>query len=882
MWVIPEAELKAVKATADPLRVAAALGLHLTRRGRDAHFARCPFHEDKNPSLSISRAQGLWHCLVCGAKGNLFQLVEKVAGVPFRVAVSKVAEWSGEAPPLPEEPADIAPKEEPMYLSSLLSAAFAHMREAFAESEAARRYFGEARGLGAFLEPGRDIEAGFCSADFAKRLDAKTRDGLLRAGLLQAGGAPRFSGCLVYPLRDLEGKIVSLYGRSILAKNGSGRHYYLPGERRGVFGLRVDQGERAYLVESVIDALSLHAVGVPSVLALHGVNGFTADHLSWLKHHGVREILLCLDGDAAGREASARLHQRLKEEGFATHVVDLPDREDPNSFFLTAMPQRTLKDLESLPGFPKPAAPAPSAATLTLLQPATPDGEAVLESASRAGDHAYTVRGLSGHGLDRLRVTVRVAARQNPAAFFIDSLDLYSAKSRAAFIEGAAGELKVKAEDIAGEIRQLITLLEGERLRLREAAEKPDAPKVQPMTDAERKEALALLQSPDLFKMLLQDFESLGVIGEEKVKLLGYLTTVSRFLPRPLGLLTLSRSGAGKTTLQNAICAFVPPEDVVKYSRLSSQALFYKGKNDLTRKVLCVEEEEGMSQAMFSVKLLQSDQRLTLASVRSDPKSGRMKTEDYLVEGPVAILIASTNPKALDFETKNRFLIATIDESEAQTRRILDYRKNLFTKQRAMEGEERAGLLRRWHNAQRLLRPLKVSEELLQYCDFPAEALQDRREWDKYRGLICAIALLRQHQRKTDGDTVAIEAEDVVLANELAMAFFPNSFDEMAPHARKLGEEISKLVKAQGGDMDFDRKALREAASWSNWSVCQALEQLLDLGYVVKTSGQNGVAYRYRMVVDVSEEKRRRLMLTSAEELLRRVKERRKSPGKAA
>ncbi len=867
---IPQAELDTLKTAADPLAVAEALGLRLTRRGRDAYFTACPFHEDKTPSLSISRAQGLWHCLGCGAKGNLFQLVEKMQGVPFREAVAKVAEWSGREilEELPPEPA-------PLNRAELLAAAFTRMREAFAESEAARRYLAEERGLRALLEDGRDLPIGFCPADFGKRLDQKTREALTRAGVLMQSGAARFADCLTFPLRDLEGRVVSLYGRSINAKNGTGRHYYLPGERRGVFGVRADQGERAFLVESVIDALSLHAVGVPSVLALHGVNGFTADHLAWFKHHGIREVLLALDGDAAGREAAARLKQRLKEEAVVAHLLDLPDGKDPNSFFLTAGVPRAMGDLEALPGYPKPPAPAAAADLLTLTQPVTSEGDALLESSLRA----YTVRGLTPHGLDRLRVTVRVALRERPSAFFIDSLDLYSAKSRAAFIDGAAVELKTPAQDIAGEVRELIVRLEAERLSLRERAEKPEGPKVQPMTELERKEALSLLASPDLFKQLLQDFEALGVIGEEKVKLLGYLAAMSRLLPKPLGLLTLSRSGAGKTTLQNAICAFVPPEDVVKYSRLSSQALFYKGKNDLTRKVLCVEEEEGMSQAMFSVKLLQSDQRLTLASVRSDPKTGRMKTEDYLVEGPVSILIASTNPKALDFETKNRFLIATIDESEAQTRRILEYRRNLFTRQGGLGEEERARLLRRWQNAGRLLRPLKVSEEILRYCDFPAEALQDRREWDKYRSLICAIAVLRQHQRKVEADTVAIEAEDVALANELAMTFFPNSFDEMAPHARALGEEVSKLVKAQGGDVDFDRKALREASRWSDWSVRQALEQLLDLGYIAKVAGQNGVCYRYRMVVDVSDEKRRRLMLTSKEELLRRAKERRNGNG---
>ena len=483
----------------------------------------------------------------------------------------------------------------------------------------------------------------------------------------------------------------------------------------------------------------------------------------------------------------------------------------------------------------------------------------------------YSIKGLVGYGLDKLKLTIKATLIDYPSEFYIDQLDLYNARSRKAYMEGLSEELKVKREQVQEETKQLITILEAERQRLREAGE---ASNEYAMSDDEKKQALKELKSPKLISRLLKNFESL-MIGEEKAKLLGYLGTVSLLLAQPLGILIVSRSGAGKTTLQDAICSFVPDESLVKYTRLTGQALFYKEADGLKNKVLAVEEEDGMKDALYSIRTLQSSQRLAVATTRTDPQTGKLKTEEHVVEGPVFILISTTNPDALDFETRNRFVILTIDESDDQTQKIMDSRKESFTLTGKQKQQDMDDILLRCSNMQRLLKPIEVVNEYAPFLEYPFDKLQMRREFGKYMTLINTIALLHQYQREVkvyekDGKEhkyIEVTLGDIALANELVLKFFPNSLDEMAPHTRRFTEQIAALISAKDGDCSFTRKELRDHSGWSDWSVRKALDQLESLGYVRRVGGQNGIALRYELLIDATQEEKQNMLLTEVEQL---------------
>jgi hypothetical protein len=184
----------------------------------------------------------------------------------------------------------------------------------------------------------------------------------------------------------------------------------------------------------------------------------------------------------------------------------------------------------------------------------------------------FRITGLKSHNLDRLRVTLKASTPDHPDMFHIDTLDLYSSRCRESFTESCQKYMKVKPSVTTTELTDLIKVLEKERICMREQGGNTSIP---PMSEEEKKEALEVLRSKDLLKHIVKDFEAIGFIGEEVNKLLGYIATVSRLLFDPLAILILSRSGAGKTGLQNAICKFVPPESVIQYTRLTGKSLFY-------------------------------------------------------------------------------------------------------------------------------------------------------------------------------------------------------------------------------------------------------------------------------------------------------------------
>src|ERR1019366_2664154 len=189
------------------------------------------------------------------------------------------------------------------------------------------------------------------------------------------------------------------------------------------------------------------------------------------------------------------------------------------------------------------------------------------------------------------------------------------------------------------------------------------------MNEAEQIEALALLKSPELLARIVADFDACGLVGEATNKLVAYLAATSRKLDAPLAILVQSSTAAGKSSLMDAVLAFMPAEECIKYSAMTGQSLFYMGETNLKHRILAIAEEEGASRASYAMKLLQSEGELTIASTGTDPATGNLITQEYRVEGPT-MLMMTTTAIDLDEELLNRCLVLTVDEDREQTRRI--------------------------------------------------------------------------------------------------------------------------------------------------------------------------------------------------------------------
>lgn len=319
-------------------------------------------------------------------------------------------------------------------------------------------------------------------------------------------------------------------------------------------------------------------------------------------------------------------------------------------------------------------------------------------------DRRYRVRGLEKNAsLEVMKVNVLASRGEG---FHVDTLDLYAARQRAAFIKLAGVEMGVKEEVVKRDLGRVLLKLEEVQEERRGKALEPKQAAVS-MSDLEREEALGLLRDPALMDRILEDFAACGVVGEETNKLVGNVAAVSRHLETPLAVLVQSSSAAGKSSLMDSILAFVPEEQRVEYSAMTGQSLFYMGQTDLKNKVLAIAEEEGVSRAAYALKLLQSEGALTMASTGKDGATGRLVTRQYRVEGPVMIFLTTTAIH-LDEELLNRCLVLTVDEDREQTRAIHRLQRARQTLDGMRLRRRRDELVKLHRNAQRLLRPLMV------------------------------------------------------------------------------------------------------------------------------------------------------------------------------
>lgn len=513
------------------------------------------------------------------------------------------------------------------------------------------------------------------------------------------------------------------------------------------------------------------------------------------------------------------------------------------------------------------SAASPDSALSALLQPVPPAVDAVVAGEDdirlQRGPRSYRVRGLA-HNLsaESLKVTLRVSGGDH---LHLDTLDLYQARARYAFAKGAAVALGVAEEVIAGDLSALVLALEPLQEQAIRGALKLDAEdETERLSETDEAAGLALLREPGLIERIVADVEAIGVVGEATNALVGYLAMVSRLLDKPLAILIQSTSAAGKSTLMDALLSLMPEGQRVHYSAMTGQSLFYLGEGDLKHKILAIAEEEGVRQAAYALKLLQSQGELTIASTGKDPQTGKLVTSEYRVEGPV-MLCLTTTAIDLDEELLNRCLVLTINETAEQTQAIQQRQREARTLaglQAKVTGEQ---IIAAHRAAQTLLQPLAVVNPYAESLTFAHDRVRLRRDHQKYLALIDAIALLHQHQRKVRAlevsgavvEYIEVQPEDIALANKLAHAVLGRSLDELPPQTRRvlaaLDAWVSEQAKRDGVSREvvrFTRRAVRGALGLSDTQLRVHLDRLVQLDYVALHGGKPGQRFAYGLLFD--------------------------------
>ena len=972
---IPEQEVERLKREVSVQRLAEARGIKLKRLGGDLH-GLCPFHDDKTPSLVITPAKNLWHCLgACNMGGTAIDWVMRADGISFRHAVELLrADHLSATPIQPVKVGTVRKLPPPVAREAddrlLLKQVTDYYNETLKQSPEAMKYL-QSRGLTSSEMIDR-FRLGFANRTLGYRLPAKNRAAgaemrgrLQTLGVLRESGHEHFNGSIVIPVFNRSGAVVEMYGRKVTPnlREGTPNHLYLPGAHKGVWNEEaVAVSKEIILCESLIDALSFWSAGFRNVTASYGVNGFTADHRAAFEKHGTERVYIAYDRDEAGDKAAAALAVELMQMGIECFRVVFPKGMDANEYSLKVQPaaksfgvllnkaewlgkgKRAMGDakprviemdiqpepepepiIEPEPAVIEAAAKeetieeesilseidaqaeaeiesqveaaepieeepesAPAVSPIEIkkdvpLLAAMPEPVAAMEPAAAPaptidvpveirgedifltqGDRRYRVRGLNKNmSYELLKVNVLVSGHtpRGESAFHVDTLDLYSARQRGVYMKQAAEELGIKEEVIRRDLgRLLLKLEELQDEQIKQAlAPKENAVAI---SDEDRVAAMELLRDPRLLERIVEDFARCGVVGEETNKLVGYIGVVSRHLDSPLAVIVQSSSAAGKSSLMEAVLAFLPEEQRVQYSAMTGQSLFYMGETDLKHKVLAIVEEEGAHTASYALKLLQSEGVLTIASTGKDPATGRLLTHQYRVEGPVMIFLTTTAIQ-LDEELLNRCLVLTVNEEREQTQAIHRVQREAQTLEGVLAKRDRDAILAVHRNAQRLLKPVFVANPYARELTFQDSQTRTRRDHMKYLTLIRTIALLHQHQRPMKTvehrgravEYIEVTLADIATANRLAHEVLGRSLDELPPQTRRLLLAIDEYVtaecqrqKMERSDFRFSRRDVRAHTGWGDTQLKIHLHRLEELEYLLIHRGGRGQSMVYELM----------------------------------
>ena len=823
--------------------------LHPDRNG----MLKCPFHEDDTASLKIYPETNTYNCFGCKRNGDAIEFCSEKEGSKHK-GLLKAAELCGlhkvnqkiqESATKKRDPARDNP--------TILSKVFENFRNGL-HSPISKRAKGYANIRG--LDPTK-LEMGYNSGQYHHRgkLSEEELNHWIAAGLLipYKGSVPNGSGttytafakdCIIFPLKDRQNQIVSLYGRGIQEnKNSSGKHYYLK-NRTGLYpGCPDKETTCLILTEAIIDAATLLQIkeitSEYEILSCYGTNGLTDEHLESIKElPQLKEIIFFFDGDKAGTEAIEKYRKQLSEflPGVKLSAVDTPKGEDVNSLFISHEPEIFSHLLENRRDLPKSSPPDESFLLTEKTLTENPSEEnppednrenteaepakALLNiqnpeyiTFTAEGLQVIILGGVNLQQLDRLRLTVKITktGSRDPLHSIRHTLDLYHSDYLEKFINKASEQLETGSTSIRRALAELTERIEEYRIS-RIESQKEQRPKARELSEQRKQKAIRYLSAPDLMKRTGEDIGKTGMIGEENNRLLMYLVFTSRLREQPLHIISLGSSGTGKTYLQEKISELIPEQDKLEITILSENAFYYFDRKELKNKLVLIEDMDGAENVLYPLRELQSKKKISKTIPIKDAK-GNLKTITLHVEGPISLAGTTTREKLYE-DNANRSLLIYLDNSPQQKEKIMEYQRRRSAGR--IDSKEEQELKEFFKDMQSVLKPIRVRNPFAEYLKLPEYVFKPLRTNSHYLAVIETITFYHQYQREVKTDPVSGERyiettlEDIVWANRLLKEVLLAKSDELSQAERSFFESLKKWVKEKGKE-SFYAKEIREA-----------------------------------------------------------------------
>ena len=347
MALVSQSTLEQIRAANDIVDI---IGAHVPLKRNGANFVcLCPFHKEKSPSFNVNPSRQIFRCFGCGKGGDVFAFVKEYENLDFMDAVRRLAERARIPLEMDNDPAvrdQRSIKDQLLKLHEAITQRWQQCLAGEAAGQVAREYL-ERRGVhpdgvrefrvGAAPEAWDDTVNWAKAKGFSPEL-CETAGLTLRRD--SGGWYDRFRGRLIFPICDEQGRVIAFSGRVLQGDEKQAKYVNSPetpifSKGRVLFALDkakrpiLDAG-KAILAEGQLDTIACHSAGIRNVVAPQGT-AFTADQARVLKRY-VDEVVLCFDGDKAGRNAVIRALDPLLAAGLAIRVASIPPPDDPDSW----------------------------------------------------------------------------------------------------------------------------------------------------------------------------------------------------------------------------------------------------------------------------------------------------------------------------------------------------------------------------------------------------------------------------------------------------------------------------------------------------------------------------------------------------------------------
>lgn len=331
--------------------------VQLKKSGKN-YFGLCPFHEEKSPSFSVAEDKQIFHCFGCGKGGNVFQFIQEIDGISFPEAIEKVADLSHIQVDFQfstaASPSEDSRRQKDVQLIALHEKAAELYHHILLRTQVGQQALNYLQDRGMTEEQMIEFQIGFAPAErtlLTQVFQQENVDSQLigSSGLVtereDGEQLDRFYSRIMFPIRNAQGKVVAFSGRLFLedANESTRMPKYLNSPETEIFNKRqvlynFDQARAVgrkenelILFEGFMDVISASGAGIKNGVASMGTS-LTNEQLTMFQRT-VKKVLICYDGDNAGREASYRALQSFTDHSsLDVSVLMLPEKLDPDDY----------------------------------------------------------------------------------------------------------------------------------------------------------------------------------------------------------------------------------------------------------------------------------------------------------------------------------------------------------------------------------------------------------------------------------------------------------------------------------------------------------------------------------------------------------------------